>query len=159
MLARLPVHKKDSIFDEIERMQQRITRRAYELFESRGRELGHDLDDWLAAESELVWSPPISMEEEGDEIVVQLSAPGIDADHIDVELTPNDLLVEGEAHEQKQKRTSKGRVREMRSAKLFRSVHFPRAIDPDSAEAELKNGVLKLTAKLAREERASSRAV
>ena len=27
--------------------------RAYELFEQRGREDGHDLDDWLQAESEI----------------------------------------------------------------------------------------------------------
>lgn len=30
-----------------------IAHRAYELFEERGREFGHDLDDWLRAEHEL----------------------------------------------------------------------------------------------------------
>jgi hypothetical protein len=30
-----------------------IARRAYELFEERGREPGRDLDDWLCAELEL----------------------------------------------------------------------------------------------------------
>ena len=30
-----------------------IARRAYELFEKRGREHGHDLDDWLQAERDL----------------------------------------------------------------------------------------------------------
>jgi len=30
-----------------------ISRRAYELFQERGREPGHDLDDWLHAEHEL----------------------------------------------------------------------------------------------------------
>jgi hypothetical protein len=30
-----------------------IARRAYELYEKRGREHGHDLDDWLQAEREL----------------------------------------------------------------------------------------------------------
>jgi hypothetical protein len=33
---------------------QEIRVRAYELFEQRGREPGHDLDDWLQAEAELV---------------------------------------------------------------------------------------------------------
>jgi hypothetical protein len=32
---------------------QEIKVRAYELFEQRGREPGHDLDDWLQAETEL----------------------------------------------------------------------------------------------------------
>lgn len=30
-----------------------VERRAYELYEQRGREDGHDWDDWLAAEHEL----------------------------------------------------------------------------------------------------------
>ena len=32
---------------------QEIRVRAYELFEQRGREDGHELDDWLQAEAEL----------------------------------------------------------------------------------------------------------
>lgn len=34
-------------------LQERIRRRAYELYEQRGREVGHELDDWLQAESEV----------------------------------------------------------------------------------------------------------
>jgi hypothetical protein len=30
-----------------------IRRRAYELFEQRGRQHGHDFDDWLRAEAEV----------------------------------------------------------------------------------------------------------
>jgi hypothetical protein len=30
-----------------------VSRRAYELFQERGREPGHELDDWLRAEREL----------------------------------------------------------------------------------------------------------
>ena len=35
-------------------IQEQVRRRAFELYEQRGREGGHDLDDWLQAESELV---------------------------------------------------------------------------------------------------------
>jgi hypothetical protein len=38
--------------------QDRIETRAYELFLARGCEDGHDLEDWLRAESELVASGP-----------------------------------------------------------------------------------------------------
>ena len=34
-------------------LQEQIRCRAYELYEQRGREDGHELDDWLQAESEL----------------------------------------------------------------------------------------------------------
>jgi len=32
--------------------EERIRLRAYQKFEERGREFGHDLDDWLEAEAE-----------------------------------------------------------------------------------------------------------
>ena len=34
-------------------LNERIRCRAYELYEQRGREDGHDLDDWFQAESEM----------------------------------------------------------------------------------------------------------
>jgi uncharacterized protein YegP (UPF0339 family) len=34
--------------------QEQVRRRAYEIYEQRGREDGHKLDDWLQAESEIV---------------------------------------------------------------------------------------------------------
>jgi len=34
-------------------LKQAIKLRAYELFEQRGKEHGHDLDDWLQAEAQL----------------------------------------------------------------------------------------------------------
>jgi hypothetical protein len=34
-------------------LEDQIRQRAYELYEARGREDGHDLDDWLRAEGEL----------------------------------------------------------------------------------------------------------
>jgi len=37
--------------------QDVVAQRAYELFEERGREDGHDLDDWLEAERELQTQP------------------------------------------------------------------------------------------------------
>jgi DUF2934 family protein len=33
---------------------EEIAQRAYEIFVARGRQPGHDLDDWLQAESELL---------------------------------------------------------------------------------------------------------
>lgn len=35
-------------------LEEEIRHRAYELYEQRGREDGHDLDDWFRAEAETV---------------------------------------------------------------------------------------------------------
>ena len=37
-------------------LTHRISQRAYELFEARGREHGHDREDWLQAEAEILCS-------------------------------------------------------------------------------------------------------
>jgi len=39
---------------EAEAMANEIRCRAYELYEQRGREDGHDLEDWLRAETEVI---------------------------------------------------------------------------------------------------------
>lgn len=36
-----------------EEIEERIRRRAHELYEARGREEGHDVEDWLQAEAEI----------------------------------------------------------------------------------------------------------
>ena len=38
------------IADDEGQIEERIARKAYELFEQRGRECGHEVNDWLAAE-------------------------------------------------------------------------------------------------------------
>ena len=39
-------------------LEEEIRRRAYELYEARGREDGHDLDDWLRAAAEITGTAP-----------------------------------------------------------------------------------------------------
>ncbi len=42
-----------SVPTEAPNLEDNIRRRAYELYEERGRGDGHDLDDWLRAEAEV----------------------------------------------------------------------------------------------------------
>ncbi len=49
-------HKKSPASTRAERhpnLEEEIRRRAFEIYVERGREDGHDLDDWLNAEAEL----------------------------------------------------------------------------------------------------------
>ena len=51
-----PTTKKPSTFDRAtaeDSLEEQIRTRAYELYEARGREEGHDLEDWLEAEAEI----------------------------------------------------------------------------------------------------------
>jgi HSP20 family protein len=152
----LRINKKDSIFDEIEKMKEQITKRAYEIFEGKGRECGHDLEHWLQAERELVWAPPMEVEEGDREVKVKISTPGVDAQDLDVELAPQGLVVEAETKDEEEDEAG---CRTTKTARLFRSLCFSKEVDPDSANAELKDGVLTLTAKVAAAKHAAAKKI
>ena len=42
-----------AVMKSVPDLHEQIRRRAYDLYVQRGRENGHDLDDWLQAESEM----------------------------------------------------------------------------------------------------------
>ena len=46
------VRGRRQLAQSAEQVEEKIRRRAYELYEVGGKEGGHDLDDWLRAESE-----------------------------------------------------------------------------------------------------------
>jgi hypothetical protein len=48
-----PAPQTSQITKSTSELQEQIRRRAYELYEQRGRGDGHEMDDWLLAESEL----------------------------------------------------------------------------------------------------------
>ena len=48
------LNRKSSAESMDQEMREQIEKRAYELFEARGAEPGHDLEDWVRAESEIV---------------------------------------------------------------------------------------------------------
>ena len=154
MAETLPIKKTTSIFDEIEKMRDRIMKRAYDIFQINGSIFGRDLDHWLTAERELIWKPPIELEEKDNEFRLQIAVPGVDPKDLNIEVTPEDILVKADLrHEHKEQ---KGEVYtcEFASGNLFRSIRLPKKIDTDKVKAEFKNGILSLKAPVAQEARA-----
>jgi HSP20 family protein len=135
-------------------MHDRIMKRAFEIFDGKGHAFGTDIDDWLQAERELVWKPAIELQEKDKEIHLQMAAPGIDPKDIDIEVTPEDILVKAETHHEHKEDKGEVHVCEFTSGNMFRSVHLPKKIDPDKVKVEFKNGMLSLTAEIAKEAQA-----
>ena len=154
MAETLPIRRSKSIFDEIDRMQDRVMRRAYDIFSSNGDIFGRDIEDWLQAERELVWKPAIELEEKDDEFLLQIATPGVDPKDIDIEVTPEDILVKADVHHEHKEKKGEVYACEFASGNLFRSIHLPKRIDPDKVKAEFKNGMLSLKAPVAEEARA-----
>jgi HSP20 family protein len=137
---RLPVRKQESISSEIDKLNQRIMRRAFEIFQSRGGMMGSELDDWLTAEKEFAGTPAIEMSEKDNEILLSVAMPGMDPKNIQIETTEDDLVVKAD------------QTTESSSQSLLRTVHFPRKVSPENMKAEFKDGMLTIRAPLAEEQ-------
>ncbi len=122
-----------------------LARRAYELFEGRGRQDGHDLEDWLRAESELLNPMPVEITEADDQLIVRADVPGFRDEDIEVRVEPHRILISGK-REQAIRDQKKGKTlySEKRSNEVFRTLDLPEKIDLDNAKATLQDGTLEV---------------
>ena len=148
------IRKISSILDEMTEMQDRIMRRAYDIFERNGRLLGRDLDHWLQAERELLWKPAVELREADGEYVLEAAVSGVNPEGIEIEVTPDDIVLKADTHHEHEEKKGTVHICEFASGEMYRSIHLPKKINPDKVKAEFKNGLLRLTAEVAAEARA-----
>jgi len=127
---------------EMQQVQLAVARRAYELFETRNREHGHDWEDWFQAESELLRPAPVVVSEADGRLSVRVNVLGFEADELQVAIEPRRITVCG--------RKKLGPADESGEAnasfypdQLLRIIDLESEIDPKGAIVELKSGILK----------------
>jgi len=146
----IALRKAETIFNELDQLHTEISRRAYELFQKRGALWGAPLADWLQAERQMVWKPAIELRQKDNQFEILAATPGVDAKDLDVQITSEDMLIKADIHHKHAPEEGAVQVCEFTSGQLFRSVHFPEKVDPDSATAEYRNGMLRVTASIAK---------
>jgi HSP20 family molecular chaperone IbpA len=134
------------VFQEMEKRIETIRAKAWESFEKRGFELGHDLDDWFKAEREILGWPAAEMADRGENYELQVTLPGFDAKEVEVTVSPAEIIVHAAA--KREEKGERGNVvwSEFGSNDLFRRFEMPKDIDINKATANLDNGILKITA-------------
>jgi HSP20 family molecular chaperone IbpA len=78
-------------------IQRAIAYRAYDLYSQRGRSHGHDLQDWITAENELVRPQDVQIAASGGEWVIKARAPGFTARELQVGASPRKIIVWAQA--------------------------------------------------------------
>jgi HSP20 family protein len=134
-----------SFLQNIADIQKRIARRAYELFASNGFTDGHDLEDWLVAESELLGKMPIELNETEKELTVKADLPGFTEKDIEIRVEPRRLFITGKREEKSEDKKKGETVYSERSNEVFRTIDLPAEIDPDKVKATLHKGELEIT--------------
>jgi hypothetical protein len=116
-------------------LRERISRRAYENFVDRGAVHGHDFDDWLEAERELIVQSAADVRFGGEDIFVEMVLPDIDLLNITVHLAPSQLVISSDANED--------------GLQLCQVIDLPVEISLDGVDAEQLDNLVRITAAIA----------
>ena len=121
-------------FRELRQMQENMDR-LWRSFGSGGGEEG-DVENWAI---------PLDVAQEGDNIIVKASVPGVKPEDIDVSIENDVLTIKGQTKEEQEQREGNYLMRERRSGSFYRALRLPDTVDSDKAQPHYENGVLSIT--------------
>jgi HSP20 family protein len=100
-------------------------------------------------------SLPLDVYERDNQIVVEASLPGFKKDEIDVQVQQGVLTIKAQRNQEHEETSNGGRYyrRERSWGAVSRRVALPGTVDETKVNAELKNGVLRLTVPIAEQAR------
>jgi len=134
-----------SLIDQIEDTFNALARRAYNIFEHNGRAFGHDLENWLRAERELLHAVPVNVTESDESFDIRAEVPGFNEKEIEIAVEPKRLTITGKHEAKKEEKKGRTLYAESSSNQILRMVDLPAEIETEKVKATLKHGVLNLT--------------
>lgn len=126
-------------------MQNVIARRAYELFKGHGSVNGHDVDDWIEAEVEVVRMYRHDLKESAKAIIFTAELPcSFTADQLNVSVEPRRLMVNGGRDLDVIHGGDTPAHMEKRPQRFFSVEELPVDVDPSRSTANLKGDMLEI---------------
>jgi HSP20 family protein len=152
-MSQVAIHKcKNSettpktLLEQVKAITDSIRQQAFNRFQNRNGRNGSDVDDWLEAERDLVWSPASELVDEEKEFRARIALPGFDAKDIQVSAMPDALVIQADATHTHEGKSGEVCFCEFSEKKLFRRLDLPALIDVDKVSASLDKGILQVTA-------------
>lgn len=134
----LKLVEPQTLFERINRIHGDIARRAFEIFESEGGLLGHELDHWFKAEAELLHPSHISVTESESAVNIQAEIPGFNANEVEVSLEPQRVTISGKKETGKEdKKRGKTIYMEQCSTELLESLIYRAEVDAAKTTAAI----------------------
>lgn len=97
---------------------------------------------------------PLDVYEDGANLVVKATLPGMKPDDINVSIQDNVLTITGETRMEEERKEKQHHIREQYYGKFERSIMLPYPIQIDKADSDYCNGILTLTLPKSEEARA-----
>ena len=121
-------------FRELRQMQENMDR-LWRNFGSGGGEEGNVEN----------WAIPLDVVQQGDNIIVKASVPGVNPEDIDVSVENDVLTIRGQTKEEREHQEGNYLMRERRSGSFYRALRLPDTVDSDQAQPHYEHGVLSIT--------------
>lgn len=134
------------VFRELADRLEAVRKRAFDRFAMRGGEPGHELEDWVTAEREILGWPVAELKERNGSYEIDVTLPGFSPRDIDVTATPKELIVHAVSTSDRSGDDSRVLWSEFGQHEVYRRIEFPTAINADRISANLDHGVLHLKA-------------
>ena len=128
----------EQVRSRLEEIQGAVARRAYDIFERRGRANGHHEDDWRQAEAELLFPLAVVVADAGACLTVEAAVPGFDPCDIEVCVESRRVTIAG------LRRGDESAGGECRT-RLFRAVELPEDVATCDLIATIEDGVVAMT--------------
>jgi HSP20 family protein len=132
--------------EKLKSITDSIRNQAFDLFQNRNGGNGSDVDDWLQAERDVVWSPASELVDDKKEFRARIALPGFDAKDIQVSAMPDALVIQADASHTHEERSGNVCFCEFSEKNLFRRLPLPASIDVDKVTASVDKGILEITA-------------
>ncbi len=134
------------VFREISDRMEAVRQKAFELFEGRGGERGHELEDWIAAEHAVMGWPAAELKDKKSAFEVEVTLPGFTAKEVEVTATCDEIIVHAASHHEKKGEGDKVLWSEYGSNDVYRRFDLPTEVSADRVTAHLDNGILHVMA-------------
>lgn len=102
------------------------------------------MGDGEEASALTLWNPAVDIYETDEAIVIKAELPGVDKEHISIDLKDRVLTMRGERSEEKEVKEEKFYRKERVYGKFQRSFNLPDNCDAEKISAGFSDGVLKI---------------
>ena len=97
-------------------------------------------------ENETKFSIPIEVSDKGKTYELKAELPGIKKENLDIDIDSNYVIVNAKKEEEKKTQDHNYTKTELKYGEFSRTIYLPEEINTQKAEAELKDGILTISA-------------
>jgi HSP20 family molecular chaperone IbpA len=135
----------ESLVTRLQGLSEQIARRAYEIFEHECGVCGHDMENWLRAEREILHPIHVAVVETDQTVDVTAEVPGFTESQLKVSIQPRHLIITGKKESGEKEQKGKIVHADECASEIFRMIELPAEVNALKVSTKLKDGVLTLS--------------